>query len=82
MVLFDQSISMQLPDVSGQRFAMGSPSQDAAPDLTAAEGTGEELEIKVHGYDAKLHPPSLAGRPPELPGEPDGTRDGHRHQLA
>ena len=74
LVLFDQSLSMQLPSAAGSQSrweAQQGALRQMEPLLQQMEG---QLEVAVHGYDQQLRPPAWQDGRLQLPPNPDGTQ--------
>ncbi len=74
VILFDQSRSMQLPDASGgaSRWEAQQATLKQAEPLLAE--LSQQLQVKVYGYDARLHPVAWDSGSLQLPAAPAGVQ--------
>lgn len=72
LILYDQSRSMELPDVSGSNSRWESQAKLLRQAVPLLKELGEHLEVKVQGYDAKLHESIWQDGELPLPGTPQG----------
>jgi hypothetical protein len=74
LVLFDQSRSMRLPNVSGGTSRWEAQRATLAQIEPLLNDLGHDLEIKVHSYDAGLRSQVWRDRKLQLPAEADGNQ--------
>jgi uncharacterized membrane protein len=74
VVLFDQSRSMRLPSASGERTRWQTQRDVLQAVQPILAGMGEQLEVKIYGYDLQLEPYALQDGMLKLPDEPQGVQ--------
>ncbi len=72
LILFDQSLSMQLPAASGSKSRWEAQLQTLRQISPLLKDLGKNLEVKVQPYDATLHPQVWTDGQLQLPAEPEG----------
>ncbi|MFW6170549.1 MAG: glutamine amidotransferase [Planctomycetota bacterium] len=73
LLLFDQSLSMQLPNGSGNHSRWDAQSDTLREIAPLLEGLDEDLEVRVHGYDGALREQLWREGRLALPDTPGGT---------
>lgn len=72
LILLDQSRSMQLPNASGNLSRWEAQAEALGRITPQLQALDEDLDIKVHGYDAKLHAQHWQQGTLTLPDSPTG----------
>ncbi len=72
LVLLDQSLSMQLPDASGDRSRWEAQLKTLRQSASQLKDLSKQLDVKVHPYDAKLRGQIWQDGALQLPEEPTG----------
>lgn len=74
LVLFDQSRSMQLPDTAEDRRRWDAQREALERVQPILAAMGDDVEVKLYGYDSRLTPYPLTGEELPLPDTPDGEQ--------